>query len=237
MATVAQVCLFTTPLSHSSFLRNRFVRHSQSQPGYSLANLPSTSGRGICCIRNSGKESELVNKTNGPEGFTSSQNADTSALTGRRLLFSSAIALSTLPISCLTVSTANAATGTCELEESPSGLSFCDTEVGSGDPAVAGALIKAHYTGRLLDGRVFDSSYGRGRPLVFRVGVGEVIKGWDLGIVGTYGIPPMLPGGKRVLKIPADLAYGSRGAGCRGGFCAIPPNSVLVFDVEYVGRA
>uniref|UniRef100_J3MGL4 peptidylprolyl isomerase n=1 Tax=Oryza brachyantha TaxID=4533 RepID=J3MGL4_ORYBR len=100
--------------------------------------------------------------------------------------------------------------------------------------------VQAHYTGRLEDGTVFDSSYKRGKPLTIRVGVGEVIKGWDQGIVGGEGIPPMLAGGKRTLKLPPELAYGARGAGCRGWeptSCVIPPNSTLLFDVEYVGKA
>nr|ABK23802.1 unknown [Picea sitchensis] len=65
----------------------------------------------------------------------------------------------------------------------------------------------------------------------------KVIKGWDRGILGGDGIPPMLSGGKRTLKIPPELGYGVRGAGCRGGSCVIPPNSVLLFDVEFVGKA
>ncbi|CAM6081571.1 unnamed protein product [Calypogeia fissa] len=132
----------------------------------------------------------------------------------------------------------NAATGECaELTQTPSGLAFCDTAVGSGITASKGLLIKAHYSGRLENGKVFDSSYNRGKPLVFRVGVGEVIRGWDQGILGTEGIPPMLAGGKRTLRIPANLGYGERGAGCRGGSCIIPPNSTLIFDVEFVGKA
>ncbi|RLM55182.1 hypothetical protein C2845_PM10G18280 [Panicum miliaceum] len=130
--------------------------------------------------------------------------------------------------------------GECPLEVAPSGLAFCDQVVGTGAAAQQGQLIRAHYTGRLEDGTVFDSSYKRGRPLVFRVGVGEVIKGWDQGIVGGEGIPPMLAGGKRTLKLPPALAYGEKGAGCRGWeptSCVIPPNSTLLFDVEYVGRA
>ncbi|RZC47187.1 hypothetical protein C5167_040144 [Papaver somniferum] len=119
----------------------------------------------------------------------------------------------------------------------------------------------AHYVGKLENGKVFDSSYNRGKPLSFRVGVGEVIKGWDQGILGGDGIPPMLPGGKRSLKLPSDLAYGMRGAGCKGGTntyvvvrsgagnqrthiydfagtnCIIPPNSTLLFDVEFIGKA
>lgn len=73
---------------------------------------------------------------------------------------------------------------------------------------------RAHYRGRLSsNGREFDASYPRGRPLAFKVGVGEVIKGWDLGIVGGEGIPPMRAGGKRTLVVPASLGYGARGAG------------------------
>ncbi|KAM7263076.1 hypothetical protein ACFE04_000759 [Oxalis oulophora] len=125
----------------------------------------------------------------------------------------------------------------CELTVSPSGLAFCDKAVGYGPEAVKGQLIKAHYVGKLENGKVFDSSYNRGKPLTFRVGVGEVIKGWDQGIIGGDGIPPMLAGGKRSLKIPPELAYGTRGAGCRGGSCIIPPDSVLVFDVEFIGKA
>ncbi|KAL5199269.1 hypothetical protein ABZP36_020472 [Zizania latifolia] len=128
----------------------------------------------------------------------------------------------------------------CPLEVTPSGLAFCDRVIGTGAAAEQGQLIMAHYTGRLEDGTVFDSSYARGEPLTIRVGVGELIKGWDQGIVGGEGIPPMLAGGKRSLRLPPELAYGARGAGCRGWeptSCVIPPNSTLLFDVEYVGRA
>lgn len=80
---------------------------------------------------------------------------------------------------------------------------------------------------------VFDSSYERGKPLAFAIGTGQVIKGWDLGILGSEeeGIPGMRPGGKRLLVIPPELGYGARGA---GGI--IPPNATLYFTVEYVGR-
>ncbi|CAI9277368.1 unnamed protein product [Lactuca saligna] len=100
-----------------------------------------------------------------------------------------------------------------------------------------GQLIKAHYVGKLENGKVFDSSYNRGKPLTFRIGVGEVIKGWDQGILGGDGVPPMLAGGKRTLKLPSQLGYGMRGAGCKGGSCIIPPDSVLLFDVEFIGKA
>ncbi|KAF3949691.1 hypothetical protein CMV_024473 [Castanea mollissima] len=125
----------------------------------------------------------------------------------------------------------------CELTVAPSGLAFCDKVVGTGPEAAKGQLIKAHYVGKLENGKVFDSSYNRGKPLTFRVGVGEVIKGWDQGILGGDGIPPMLAGGKRILKLPPELGYGVRGAGCKGGSCIIPPDSVLLFDVEFVGKA
>ncbi|RWW69769.1 hypothetical protein BHE74_00022594, partial [Ensete ventricosum] len=119
----------------------------------------------------------------------------------------------------------------CALTVAPSGLAFCDRVVGGGPEATQGQLIKvlpflltrpAHYVGRLENGKVFDSSYSRGRPLTFRVGVGEVT------------IPIC---GKRTLKLPPELGYGMRGAGCRGGSCLIPPNSTLLFDVEFIGKA
>ncbi|KAK9086106.1 hypothetical protein Sjap_026517 [Stephania japonica] len=125
----------------------------------------------------------------------------------------------------------------CELTAAPSGLEYCDKVVGSGPEATKGQLIKAHYVGKLENGSIFDSSYNRGKPLTFRIGVGEVIKGWDQGILGGDGVPPMLAGGKRILKLPPELAYGMRGAGCRGGSCIIPPDSVLLFDVEFIGKA
>ncbi|GBF90284.1 FKBP-type peptidyl-prolyl cis-trans isomerase [Raphidocelis subcapitata] len=121
----------------------------------------------------------------------------------------------------------------CELTSSPSGLQFCDLVVGEGKSPVAGALVRAHYTGRLAsNGKVFDSSYTRGRPLTFKVGAREVIRGWDLGILGDgEGVPPMKEGGKRLLVIPSDLGYGDRGAGG-----VIPPGATLEFEVELLGK-
>ncbi|KAI3813897.1 hypothetical protein L1987_18632 [Smallanthus sonchifolius] len=125
----------------------------------------------------------------------------------------------------------------CEFTMADSGLSFCDKVVGYGSQPQKGQLIKAHYVGKLESGKVFDSSYDRGKPLTFRIGVGEVIKGWDQGILGGDGVPPMFAGGKRTLKLPPQLGYGMRGAGCKGGSCIIPPDSVLLFDVEFIGKA
>jgi FKBP-type peptidyl-prolyl cis-trans isomerase FkpA len=95
-----------------------------------------------------------------------------------------------------------------------------DLVVGGGDEAVAGNMVSVHYVGTFEDGRVFDQSLDRG-PFRFKLGAGQVIKGWDLGVQG------MRVGGKRKLSIPSDLAYGSRGAGG-----VIPPNADLVFEVE-----
>lgn len=86
-------------------------------------------------------------------------------------------------------------------------------------------VVSVHYTGSLKsNGEIFDSSLSRGRPIEFKLGVGQVIKGWDQGILG------MCVGEKRKLQIPSELAYGKRGAGS-----VIPPDADLVFDVELVG--
>ncbi|KAF2132095.1 hypothetical protein P153DRAFT_382988 [Dothidotthia symphoricarpi CBS 119687] len=91
--------------------------------------------------------------------------------------------------------------------------------------ATAGDKIFVHYRGTLEDGTEFDASYGRGAPLDFTVGKGQVIKGWDQGLLG------MCPGEKRKLTIQPDWAYGSRGTG------PIPGNSVLIFETELVSIA
>jgi len=106
-----------------------------------------------------------------------------------------------------------------------SGLQVQDTVVGTGASPATGQTCVMHYTGWLYKdgqkGAKFDSSHDRGKPFSFKIGVGQVIKGWD------EGVASMKVGGKRTLIIPAALGYGARGAGN-----VIPPNATLLFEVE-----
>ena len=107
--------------------------------------------------------------------------------------------------------------------KTPSGLQYWDIRVGTGQEAKKGDHVKVHYTGWLTSGKKFDSSVG-GKPFQFRIGNGDVIKGWEEGVTG------MKIGGKRQLKIPPDLAYGKDGYPG-----AIPPNATLIFDIQLIG--
>ena len=113
--------------------------------------------------------------------------------------------------------------------KTPSGLHYVITNQGDGAKVEARKKVKVNYTGKLLNGNVFDSSveakFGHVEPIEFTVGVGQVIKGWDEGLQ-LFNV-----GGKGTLFIPSSLGYGIRGAGA-----SIPPNSILVFDVEVVGQ-
>jgi peptidylprolyl isomerase len=107
----------------------------------------------------------------------------------------------------------------------PSGLEYTDVKVGDGATPKTGQDVTVHYAGYLLDGKKFDASRDHGgKPFTFTIGEGQVIKGWDEGVMG------MKVGGERLLRIPPDLGYGARGAGG-----AIPPNATLLFDVELLG--
>ena len=106
----------------------------------------------------------------------------------------------------------------------PQDLQIVDEVVGEGTAATAGMTVRAHYVGVAYStGEEFDASWNRGQPLDFRLGVGQVIPGWDQGIQG------MKVGGRRRLTIPARLAYGDRGAGG-----AIAPGETLIFGVDLV---
>jgi FKBP-type peptidyl-prolyl cis-trans isomerase len=102
-----------------------------------------------------------------------------------------------------------------------SGLQYEDSVVGTGGEAVAGKQVEVHYTGTLADGKKFDSSHDRRKPFAFRLGAGQVIKGWDEGVAG------MKVGGRRKLVIPYQLAYGERGHPP-----VIPAKAELTFEVE-----
>ncbi len=100
-------------------------------------------------------------------------------------------------------------------------LKITDLVVGTGDEAVEGADVTVHYTGWLMDGTKFDSSHDRNKPFTFTPGAGQVIAGWEKGVLG------MKVGGKRELIIPPELGYGAAGAGG-----VIPPNATLKFEIE-----
>lgn len=110
---------------------------------------------------------------------------------------------------------------TAGFDKTDSGLYYKLIQEGSGAKAEAGKTVAVHYKGMLADGMVFDSSYNRGTPIEFPLGMGQVIPGWD------EGIQLLKVGDKARLVIPSELGYGSRGAGG-----VIPPNATLVFDVE-----
>jgi peptidylprolyl isomerase/FKBP-type peptidyl-prolyl cis-trans isomerase FkpA len=102
------------------------------------------------------------------------------------------------------------------------GMTIVDTEIGTGAEAVSGKTVSVEYTGKFTDGRVFDSSIPRGTPFSFVLGAGQVILGWERGIVG------MKVGGSRTLTVPPELGYGPQDYG------PIPGNSTLMFEVKLV---
>ena len=118
--------------------------------------------------------------------------------------------------------------GESKMHKTPSGLEFEDIKEGTGATPKPGQVCVMNYTGWLWEngakGKKFDSSLDRGTPFEFPIGQGRVIKGWD------EGVATMKVGGKRVLLIPPQLAYGARGAGG-----VIPPNATLIFEVELLG--
>lgn len=103
---------------------------------------------------------------------------------------------------------------------SKSGLKYVELKIGDGKTAKAGDRVLVHYVGTLQSGKKFDSSRDRNEPFSFKLGAGDVIKGWDEGVAGIK------EGGKRKLIIPSHLGYGPQGSG------PIPPNATLIFEVE-----
>lgn len=147
----------------------------------------------------------------------------TEAIAGELLDNSTVIASATENVTALDIKSAKKQdTMTTEnIVTTPSGLKYIDLKEGTGETPTKGQTVVVHYTGTLEDGTKFDSSRDRNSPFSFKIGVGQVIKGWD------EGVGSMKVGGRRQLIIPPELGYGSRGAGG-----VIPPNATLIFDVE-----
>lgn len=102
-------------------------------------------------------------------------------------------------------------------------MKIIDETIGTGNAVKSGDTVRVHYRGTLENGTEFDSSYKRNEPFSFTVGAGQVIQGWEQGLVG------MQVGGKRKLTIPPELGYGAQGAGA-----IIPPNATLIFEIELI---
>ena len=137
-----------------------------------------------------------------------------------------ACAVLALAIAAVVTPVGRAVAATNQVIEMPNGLKYTDTKTGDGAAATPGNKVSVHYTGWLYNngakGAKFDSSVDRGQPFQFTLGAHQVIAGWDEGVAG------MKVGGQRKLIIPPDLAYGKKGN------AAIPPDSILYFDVELV---
>ncbi len=141
------------------------------------------------------------------------------------LILAATVGLASMVVAQTASTQKTTATGPTKVTGAPtktaSGLEYWDIKVGTGAVAQTGLHVKVDYTGWLTTGKKFDSSVGTGHPFELLLGAGQVIKGWDEGIVG------MKVGGKRQLHIPPDLAYGAKGFPG-----AIPPNATLIFDVQ-----
>jgi peptidylprolyl isomerase len=158
--------------------------------------------------------------------FLSNQKMENSQINLAPTTYPSLTPISTTAAPVNAIITEQPATNSANMDNvitTADGLQMQDLIVGTGQEAKNGDTVTVNYLGTLLDGTKFDSSYDRNQPFTTQIGVGQVIKGWDEGIVG------MKVGGKRKLTIPASLGYGNQPAG------SIPPNSTLIFEVELLG--
>jgi peptidylprolyl isomerase len=160
-----------------------------------------------------------------PKGpYPAANNTQSPAGRNRQARIVAIIVVLALAVAAVTYLIANRSGSNSAEVKTASGLRYTDEVVGTGATPQKGQTVTVHYTGTLLNGKKFDSSVDRGVPANFRIGVGEVIKGWDEGLM------TMKVGGKRHFIIPANLAYGVVGRPPD-----IPGNSPLVFDVELLG--
>ena len=143
----------------------------------------------------------------------------------RRVAVKTALALIVAPAGIIAAGAPTAMAQNAKTMTTASGLKITDSKVGTGASPKTGQTCVMHYTGWLYEngtkGKKFDSSVDRNEPFEFRIGMHQVIGGWD------EGVATMKVGGKRTLIIPPELGYGARGAGG-----VIPPNATLIFDVE-----
>lgn len=141
----------------------------------------------------------------------------------KKMIGLAVVAIMMIAVSASAVPTTDASKKGFDIQKN--GLSYHDEKVGTGTTAEPGKVVTVNYTGWLYNdktkGKKFDSSFDHGKPFIFPLGAGRVIRGWDEGVAG------MKVGGKRTLIIPPALGYGAHGAGSD-----IPPNAVLMFDVE-----
>ena len=126
----------------------------------------------------------------------------------------------TEPVAPAATGVQNASAPASTMKKTPTGLQYEDLVAGSGNTPTPGKQVTVHYTGWLTNGTKFDSSLDKNQPFTFTIGKGEVVPGWDEGVM------TMKLGGKRKLIIPPELGYGAAGAGG-----VIPPNATLVFEV------
>jgi FKBP-type peptidyl-prolyl cis-trans isomerase len=164
----------------------------------------------------------LVNQSSGQSQSSQSQTDQSQSALLSTTTTASAGNTSNVSSSTSSVATGVLATSNYPMETTSDGLQIQDISIGTGATAKAGDHVYVNYIGTLTNGTKFDSSYDRGQPIDFVLGVGTVIPGWDQGLLG------MKVGGKRQLVIPPSLAYGNQAVGL------IPANSTLVFQVELV---